>query len=245
MSKAEALSKVEVNNSINLTLTQNDLIELAISEQLEKTQADLEKVEQELEEVKSKIEQIKGEYTSKVLESAKSDKYTIITNLAKTFKLDLSKSTKISWKNEQNDEGIIGTFKEVPEISSNTADKILYFKRHSREVDFYKFNFQHMHVDIDFHMGTHYEDRLTISLDLSVDIPKAIKKAVEAKIEPLNRRWLELLQMRFTLAEQEVNYKYGEKRIKAKVVKAALSKSQEGKEILAMLEKAANVKLLT
>lgn len=241
MSEKHALQNVEVSNSINLSLNQNDLIDLAISEQVEKLEAQIELKEKELEEVKSGTDVIKDKFLTQMLSKINSKQYKEFSKVAEMLGIDISKSMNARWHQDNSDRNVLGSFIRVPEINSNASDKIASFKRNGREEIFYKYNIDSVGLTANIHSP----NNLSIGFYEEVTLSSADKSKLNKELEVLNKRWYQILVDLYNLNLELVNYKYGEKRIKAKFVKAALSKSKEGQDILAMLGKATNVKLLS
>ena len=240
MSKQHTLANVEVNNSINLTLNQNDLIDLAITEQVERLETQIELVEKELKTINSDIENIKENFLSELLLTIKNDTYAEAVKVNEILGLDLNKLLKVRWNQQQTSDMIIGEYKSIPDISNNTADKITSFKRNSHETTFYKFNIKGGSIEV----NSTSKNGIGMYFSFKFELSKSESSKLNKQFEPLNKKWYQLLLQNYDLNLELINYKYGEKKIKAKVVKAALSKSKEGKEILLMLERATNVKLL-
>ena len=77
-----------------------------------------------------------------------------------------------------------------------------------------------------------------------VNLTPDVAKSLEARIDILEERKRELLKKKFNLQKEFYEYTFGEKKVKAKIVKASLQRSAEGQAILGMLQGATGVKLI-
>lgn len=242
MSKQEELQKISVTNSISMSLNQNDLIELAIQEKMSQIEPVMYDLEQDIIRVtsemnKTMLEQAKLE-VSKKLKSLAS--YKDIEATAKAVNKLVEYSYSIEHHYHASDKkNLIGEYKEISlSTVQEYKDPYSYAKFHYSTSTAFKLFIQ------------------TVTVTGVITFPSGVKVTMSEKIYDINSlKYIELqvtyqkmlCRLRTKLFDTKMEYlefKYGEKRIKAKLVRASLSKSSDGQAILDMLSKATNVKLL-
>jgi len=233
------VDKVNVSNNINMNLNQNDLVELAIEEKVEQLSISISNIELLIVENNKKCQdalaKLKLDIVTKTLSKMKD--YTQVFTIATELKLDIKQDVNISLDTYNDKRVLIGSYNVVDlDNVQQYKDPVSYAKRnHSTST---------RHVNI--------AEGLTVSLkacegNLSLDYKTKIsitQKQYSDVVTPFLKQEVALGKSLFDLKMEYLNYRYGEKRIKAQITKAALRNTSEGKNILAMLEKATNVKLL-
>lgn len=239
-----------VSNNINLNLNQNDLIDLAIQEHLEMLEGKLKSVKEEIDLKTKQVNELKKNAAKAIVEKA------LKKDLSYNKFIELFEA--LGLKPEEDDEefdphrrstyppyvlnpvyhttNMIGQYSEYggedyPNLSSAT--------RNIREKHMYKNTFDTVSVNLRYN-----ENGINLSYHKAVDITPADTKELCKKIDPIDLRIYELKKQKFDLQKEFFEYTFGEKRVKAKIVKATLKKSVEGQTILTMLQGATGVKFL-
>lgn len=239
----------EVSNNINLNLNQNDLIDLAIQENLEVLEGKLKAVKEELETKKKLTEQLKRDAAKGIAQKVlkKDPAYTKLTELFVVLGIK-------SEGEESMDNNPHGHHLPYQLYGNNTQENYLGEFSYYHYDDYtnlaaatkgiakgvwYKNSFTRVTVDLRYNKdGLNVNFHKTLLLD-----PKDTKDLCKV-LEPLENRIYELHKLKFELQKEFFEYTFGEKRIKAKIVKASLKKTAEGQAILGMLQGATGVKLI-
>ena len=95
-----------------------------------------------------------------------------------------------------------------------------------------------MHADVN---GLRLRTNTYIKLAIDAETAKQCEKDITATLKEIKR----VNDLIYDLTGQILDLKYNDRKVKARVVKASLSKTEEGRNILALLESATNVKLLS
>ena len=237
-----ALAKPNVSSNINLSLNQNDMIDVVIEHQLEITSAQLEQIDKDLKLQEEAFQQVKTKYLEKLIirEGVSSEDLKIFNKLTKQYKLI------------KKDESSINFHTYGEECKSLAIYNVLDIDYVERYKD--PFNYAKRHAST---KSVSYEPIITVQCKykasvgtLTINYSNSIYPTIDelaqykAEVTPILKKRLKLKQEYYTVGMMYLEYKYGEKRVKAKIVKASLKKSQEGRGILAMLEGATNIKLL-
>jgi phosphoribosylformylglycinamidine (FGAM) synthase PurS component len=239
-----ALESVNVNNNITLNLNQNDLIELAIQEKLGLLEPAIQTLETSIQEVGTKhVETVREIITKFIMKKVKSsDIYKDLDLIAKLFNTFVK--VDISWSNVYNDtsikNNIVGKYNEISlSTVEEYKDPFAYAKRNAYNREYRVLELDTITVTLSLQHNT--------SLNLN---QKIVFNDVNTPKEYLNecinygKNVVKMYDDLYNLKMSYLEYKYGEKRIKSKLVKASLSKSSEGKAILDMLSQATNVKFI-
>lgn len=246
VSQAPALVQhAEVSNNINLNLNQNDLIDLAIQENLEVLEGKLKATIAELTTTTTEIDRLIKIAAKQIAhKKLKNDKgFTTFMSLVKAGKLELEEANTnhnyplYKLNSYQNNDALMGSFSTI--YDNVEVNNLGIFTRNTRTVNFYKYTFNQVQVNLRVH-----NQNFSMSYGNNINITPADTKELSKKIEPLNEKWFELMKVKFVLQKEFYEYTYGEKRVKAKIVKASLKKTAEGQAILGMLQGATGVKLL-
>ena len=240
----------EVSNNINLNLNQNDLIDLAIQEHLEFLEGKLKAVKEELETKTKLTEQLKKDAAKGIAQKVlkKDPSYTKLTELFAILGVK-------SEGEDSMDSNAHGRHYPPYQLHSiNTQENYIGEFSHYYHEDYttlaastktiskgtwYRNSFTQVSIDLRYNNdGLNVNFHKTLILD-----PKDTKDLCKV-LEPLELRMYELHKLKFDLQKEFFEYTFGEKRIKAKIVKASLKKTAEGQAILGMLQGATGVKLI-
>jgi cyanate lyase len=239
----------EVSNNINLNLNQNDLIDLAIQENLEVLEGKLKAVKEELETKKKLTEQLKKDAAKGIAQKAlkKDPAYTKLTELFVILGVK-------SEGEESIDNNSYGHYSPYQLCGNNTQENYIgEFSGYNHEDypnlaaatrsiykgTWYKNSFTQVSVDLRYN-----QDGLNVNFHKTLILDPKDTKDLGKVLEPLENRMYELHKLKFDLQKEFFEYTFGEKRIKAKIVKASLKKTAEGQAILGMLQGATGVKLI-
>ena len=239
----------EVSNNINLNLNQNDLIDLAIQEHLEVLEGKLKAVKEEMKAKHEEVEELKKQSAKAVAKKvlAKDLSYSKLTELFAILGVK-------SEGEDSMDSNAHGHYPPYQLYSNNTQENYIGEFSHYYHEDYttlaastkniskgtwYRNSFTQVSVDLRYNNdGLNVNFHKTLILD-----PKDTKDLCKV-LEPLELRMYELHKLKFDLQKEFLEYTFGEKRIKAKIVKASLKKTAEGQAILGMLQGATGVKLI-
>ena len=237
----------EVSNNINLNLNQNDLIDLAIQEHLEVLEGKLKVVKEEISE-KIKINQkLKADAAKGIAQKLlkKDSEYAKTIDLFKTLGVSMNghdenskgyRYTPYELYNRNSTEGFIGAYSYYGQEEYSTLSQAT---RDVRKGSWYKNEFSHVQVKLNYS-----NNGLTINYSTSVTVESKDTKELCKVLDPLENRLFELYKLKFDLQKEFFEYTFGEKRVKAKIVKASLKKTAEGQAILGMLQGVTGVKLI-
>lgn len=239
----------EVSNNINLNLNQNDLIDLAIQEHLEVLEGKLKAVKEEMKAKHEEVEELKKQAAKTIAKKvlAKDLSYNKLTELFDVLGLkpegedeDLFSSNRhyppYRLTPRCNQEDLIGKYSEY---NSDDYANLSQATRNIHEGSMYRNIFHSVEVDLRYN-----KDAINLSYYKSTKITQADTKELCKKIDPIELRIYELKKQKFDLQKEFFEYTFGEKRVKAKIVKASLNKTAEGQAILGMLQGATGVKLI-
>ena len=238
------VAEPQVNNTINMNLSHADVIEVAVQARLEQLEPEVERLEvlarTILEDGTKKEAEIVtlavGKYNSRGLKEFQE----------MCDKLDLTMrpfvADRYCWigKSEQimSPEYMARTsHSNDPEESRNPLH---YFKRNS--------SLQHKRFDI--YEGVKYQlrgEREFITLtapELSVTISEKDRNILKKYVVENLALFANTMNELYKCQKEMFELKYDDKKVKARVVRASLSKTEQGKNILSLLEGATNIKLL-
>lgn len=238
----------EVSGNINMNLSHNDVIDVAIQTQLELLEPQEESLRKELKELDSELESMQEKIILKLIEKSKD------SSMIKKFKTTVQSLTK-------------DLFEDIVKIDSARADR---YGEAVHSPEFMKFNHsgydpEDYKAPLQFFKRRSHPERIkrnlpdVITFDMSViidgiklkpvdsfkfalsekeksDYKTKLQKVMDKKADMENKHW--------NITKEILELKYDEKKIKARVVKQSLSKTTQGKSILSLLESATNIKLL-
>lgn len=236
-----ALSNPSVNNTINMNLNQNDMIDVVIEHQVENLSKQLEDIRLLIDNNIKNIKSLKESTIDSIISTFKSEDLIIFNKMVKQYNLTVKNSSNLSLESYGDSRIEIGKYNPISiDNVENYKDPYNYAKRHINDKIIYFEPIEECKLKI-----TASLDDLHIEYCSKISPTKEQQKEYKSKILPLLKLSLSLEQEQSKLSMLYLEYKYGEKRIKAKIVKASLQKSEEGRGILAMLEGATNIKLLS
>lgn len=243
--KEVALSTPKITNTVDLHLNQNDLIDIAIQEklavlqvQLKETEDDIMKNAQEQVDLRTKLNDQMAEKIKK------SDKgYAKFLALVKEFDIKDAteyKSDNYRYHNSVNHD--IGLYPAVDMQSvEDSKDPIRALPRNKRE------NMLRLQVPTQIYLDAQATDKTGFSLSYNgkfVEISKTEQNSYLKKVKSLMETERQLRTNLFNLQVEYIKNQYGEKRIKAQIMRKSLSKSAEGRGILKMLEDATKIRVI-
>lgn len=242
MSKKTA--EVTVSNSINMNLTQGDIIDLAIQTEIERQEEILEKLVSAKDAVEKKIKTVQREYMSSAKKEIEKDKeYLAFTKMANSIGLPISIDEDSLCFHNYNDTLLSPAFPQGDySRCHNQAKPLIYFKQYAS---------QNVTYQVRISREVYYTLKASKDgISLSSSKNYSLKGNAQA-YNKMKKELTELLESYANLSRQIYNVhlnlleaSYNDKKVKARIVKASLSKSDEGKALLSMLEGARNTKLL-
>lgn len=239
MSKSEMPTTANISNNINLNLSQNDLIDMVIQEQLEITENELTKVKEQLQNLKNEKEDFRKRFEEKLV-SRELAKQKEFNKIVKDYGLTVNSVIRLI-------EGRAGASIKVgyyTKIDKDDAESyknpIAYAKKYTYVSDVWICRFSE--VQIDFKATN--DKGLTVSMSLSVKLTEKETDVFLSNDRVCAEKEIKLRNIKCELDMNYLEYAYGEKKIKGKIVKASLKKTGEGKAILDMLQRATNIKMI-
>lgn len=241
-----AMAHPEVRSNINLNLNHEDMIQLVIQDQIEKFEKDSIDVENALRSIRTRIEYFVSEYKAKCIKTHfKADaEYKKMVQLCGILGGDITEKISLdSGYNDDKKQVKLGKYFDLDLNSlENYKDPYGYAKRNVKEQEMLLTIPRRLTGNISVKTGNIV---VVLTVDSERFLTKTDKEAYIKGIEPLLREQMNVFNLRYEINMKYLEFKYGEKRIKAKIVRASLQKSDEGRGILSMLEKATNIKMLS
>jgi len=238
-----ALANPNVNNTINMSLNQNDMIDVVIEHQLELITAELEEVTKAIDVNHTAIKALEAATREELIKRfiKTTPELTNFNKIVKQYKLNVSDRSSVGA--DQYSKEAIG-IAECDDLDLDRLegykDPYNYARRNPAKITLKIVPFTNVNVNYRAELNglvvgfTSEKEKLTL----------ADQKEYIQKMTVLLKAKEKLQNQEGALIMSYLEYKYGEKRIKAKIVKASLRKSDEGRGILKMLEGATNIKLL-
>lgn len=241
-----ALQDAEVKHSINMNLTHDDIIDLAIQSQIEKLEPVLEAATNLRNEAKENIEKTRSEYIKSIIDKNinKHPKIKAFYALAKYNKSD-EPVLKIHSNDTAGQRELLATdhFRYSPNWDGihQYNKPLVEFKRRTEKKKEYEHVYENIGVSISadvsgFLLKTSENIMISMTESEFKTCLKIMKKAINEYAMAEDNLWELRLQM--------LELMYDEKKVKARVVKASLSKSKQGQSILDLLNEASTTKLL-
>lgn len=244
------VAEPEIHNNINMNLTHADVIDVAIQTQLEILEPQLDTLQKAFRDCTKQLEDLQAQVMAKAIERAGSS--TVGKTFLNLIKM-ISKGLDMPEPEYQvtnkyfmgNQEKL--TSREVDAIDSCThieeyKSPLAQFKRYSRRqkmewniADVISFNLNARFGEIS--LGTHNQQ---CKVQLTETELKNWKKMVQAILDTQ----ADICQKLYDTQKEILELKYDEKKVKARVVKMSLSKTEQGRNILNLLQSATSVKLL-
>jgi len=242
--QSQALANPEVKSVINLNMNQNDVVDIAIQERLSVLEEQIKvsdaKLKEKAAENNALIKSLIDGYTKKVLDKNKG--YNSFYRIIKSEGLELS--------NNGGEGSIMGYDNVVGKEYKNynfddryneTKKPVTHAKKY---MTLTKVNIM---VPTSLSVGLNAHGfGFSISWNSnSISVTDAFKKKYQEKVLEAANELADLQTAHYDLRLEALEYEHGEKKIKALVLKKSLSKSKEGQAILAMLQDATQIKLLS
>lgn len=240
--------QAEVSNNINLNLNQNDLIDLAIQEHLEKLEKELEIVNAEITHNQNEIDKVESDEAEKLAAKVLKDDpdYIKFMKMLKVADIKITKEGIDKRGYRKSDPYRLYATKDtnnfIESINQYPHENFTNLSHATRSVqreNVYLRSFKQIRVEI-----CERTDGITLQFSTTIDLEPSDVKHVEDKINILIKACTELKKKKFNLQKEFYEYTFGEKKVKAKIVKASLQRSAEGQAILGMLQGATGVKLI-
>jgi hypothetical protein len=242
--KEVALSTPKITNTVELHLNQNDLIDIAIQEKLAILSAQIKESDDAIKEnMESQKELQQKLINDGVMKLKKADKgYSKF--------LESIKLLGMKWNDEETthhrmqryngiDIGEYTTFDQNHvEDSKDPIRTLSRNKRVQRVV---------LQIPSQIYLDGSISDDHGFSLRYTgkyVDMPKSWQASFLKKVKPLIEEEIKLKKIHYDLLVEYLQHQYGEKRIKAQIMRKSLTKSAEGRGILKMLEDATKIKVI-
>lgn len=241
------LQTAAVNNSINMSLTQNDLIELALVEKLDSLDVQIQHQINLLENNgRKKQEAIDKFLQPYILKIKSSEEYKKIVSVAAVLNLEIQEDFKVNTRNysRNDDDNTIGGYLVAPEQEVRNLDQ---FKYYSNNKIVWKYIPQSIIYSVQFNSKEEPENQSKIHIGISgeVKVNSAGSTKITNFIHKIKEEEIVIAKEIYNLKLEAARYKFGEKRIRANITKAALKNSKEGQGILNMLQKVTQVKFLS
>lgn len=244
MSK-ETLPSPNVQSTINMNLNQNDIIEVAIQTQIELLEPQIEELEEQVRQAQNELGTIKSQFIMDAIgESQSSPAAKKFLALAK--KIDPKAEIQIinGYVRETLDTIETREFQSFEGYNDPEEQKapVTYFKRNLKKRTLK----ENIGKQLEFSMKCILDGAVLTSneksyITTSDKLYKAHKKAITAQLNKI----VETAEKYNAVRRTYLELKYDDKRVKARFVKTAMSKSDEGRAILGLLEEATKFKLLS
>lgn len=264
VTKEVALSNPQVSNSINLNMNQNDVIDIAIQEQLGILELEMKRVEtlqkEKLKEYQDTQSSLLDDFAKKF--ALKNKGYQKFSELVEAGKLKVKRKMANDDSDvdyDENDQLIVPA--GFAYASNYTSKYVASYKDYNFNDQYrdYKHPVQHAKRNVrDSNIELKIPKEIQLNIQASDDhgftmswasgeMPTTVefRQAFERKMTPLAKELATLLTQVYDLNLKYLEYEHGDKKIKALVLKKSLSKSEEGRGILKMLQDATNIKMLS
>lgn len=241
-----AVAEPEVQNNINMNLTHNDIIDVAIQTQLELLEPRAEELVKMIASVDEQIKETHNQIITRATERANFCKEATAFNKALVL---ISGNTVVT--PEIIDKYSIGDSEQIcsakfpvyhrgdPEEYKNP---IRQFKTYTDLVEAR----ETISRGIRFRLKALVNGlKLTMENECRIDFTEKEYITYKEKITKLLDQTAKLNTEWYETRKQILELKYDEKKIKARVVKMSLTHTKQGKQILSLLEKSTKIKLLS
>lgn len=242
-------SEPEVSANINMNLTHNDIIDVAIYSQLEILEPREEALKKEIQEVKNEINHLAEEFTLKKIEKSRassSDTKTFYKSLDLLSKAYGKKADVIitdSCREYLTDEMITGpvfTCCNYAEVENYKQPVIMYRKGLVKKRDE-----KRILTGVKFKIKAKIGDIKIGTLDYChVLFSNKEREDYRKKMQSLLDRYADLMNEYHKVYLEILELRYDDKKMKARIVKMSLSQSEKGQQILNLLEQASMTKVL-
>jgi len=238
-----ALANPHVASNISLNLNQNDMIEVVIEHKLEELGARLELEDKAIADIKKRksdfYDSLKVRMTKRI--GAEREDLKKFHKIAKQLGLKIKEESHVN---------VITYGEKTKEVGSYNYTDIDHCEKYKDPHNYAKRNASSAVLTLQ-PLDTLYIKLEGSAGELSLKYKsEAVEPTAEESEEhdkfmmAILKEELKLRKEHYLTCMEYLEFKYGERRIKAKIVKASLSKSDEGRGILKMLESATNIKLI-
>lgn len=241
-----SLSEPKVGHNIDISLNQNDLVDLVIEDQLEKLETDNDINETEIKNLLEIQKESKVSWADKMKALvAKNKDYIQYLATCKLLKVS-GGDIRIEGDHYDHDTKKIGSYDYMSDNIHKFANPVANIAKESYKSELNVGSSRKFLATANAISNSGDNSKFVLNFELrQQQVPKAIIEADMKQAEEVAKKLIKAYQKRYDLAVQMLKLNHGGKRVKAAIVKQALGKSKQGKEILGMLSKASGVKLLS
>jgi len=232
------LNNHAVTNTIELSLNQNDLVEMAITEQVQLLEQALDQNKQAIAMAKEAYEKARDHISSEIaLKKVENDEsYKSFERFRKILGIE----PHISFRAQSYNNKVVGSYVKGDMMNAEGGkDPVRYFKQYAHEHSWGEEQPKTITITLSIQ-----SNGLSLGYTNDVALTKRETEMFSNKLRKLNEKWLHVTRERYNIQLEYLSYKYGEKKIKSSIVKKSLQKTPEGLKILEMLQSATNIKLL-
>lgn len=242
MSETNKLTTPAVQSNISLNLNQNDLIELAIQTKLEEQELLLENLKQQINDKRKELEELNQDYNKSIHQLVL--KLKDVQYFMNTAEKIFSSKVEPHFTNDKypvTETLVSKTFLSHESVRNCEDHKnpVQYFKRYIHNSTFTT----HLYKDVFYSIGLE-KNNIYMSYKVKFIVPKALNDKYRQKFVKQLEEIANVEQAYSESYESYLNLKYDDKKIKARFIKTALSKSVDGKKILSLLDDVSSVKLI-
>lgn len=250
MSKKETnkvtVEEPSVRNDISMNLTHNDVIDVAIQSQLDILEPQLNELTNQMRNVEKELERLEDDMLNKYVKIShpkvkEFEKVVNAINKTTGYKLEIAFVNKTYGRSGEELKSKAHFY--CTHDVENYKNPIAMYKKHTRTEHMYwrfctniSFQFRASNNNIAVESNTE-----PVIVNFSNKDCDKLKTNIEKNIN----LYAELANAKYELYKQILELKYNEKKVKARVVKASLSKTEQGRNILGLLEEATRIKLLS
>jgi hypothetical protein len=257
VTKVAVLSSAEVKNNINLNLNQDDLIQIMLFEKIENCEASLVILQEQYNAKRDEISVFEKKFhtdTALLLvsssESSKGfDKFLKALRVLGLNKEDLKIDGSVNSIYGAEQVVIGNVFKINIDSLEDRYDGALNGSNYMRRVSAKRQEEIISYCKKD-RISAIFSGKTLEGIDITytlhnVDLPVGIQKMYAKFMAVLKKEMFDIMELLYNTQVELLNYKYGEKRIKAKLIRTSLQQSVEGKQILEMMNGITSLKMLS
>lgn len=223
--------KPVVSNTIDMHLTHNDVIDVAVEEQKERLEKKIKSIEEELKQKNVEFQENYNMIREKIVSELE---IPIVSTFQKMFpentlelsfnSNDINKSTPYRDINFGDIEKY--NYKTIPAILNNCMKDKIYNEPNTKL----------LRIDV--------KESYNNVLWFETPVSESIQKELSITERAFKKEFLRLTELKVVTILELLEYLYNEKRIRSRFVKTALRNTSEGKVFLELLETSTKVKLL-
>lgn len=225
------VQKPVVSSTIDMHLTHNDVIDVAVEEQKERLEKEIKDLEKQLKQKETEFEESLIKIKEKIISELK---VPIISSFQKMFPESTLESGFNSRDRDKDTLYRDINFGDIEKYNYKTISAIL--NNCMKDITFSKPNVKKLSLEV----RVSYENMLK----LEIPVPESIQKELIIVLNAYKKEFLRLTELKVVIILEVLEYLYNEKRIRSKFVKTALRNTSEGKVFLELLETSTKVKLL-